>query len=402
MPDDQRPVLAQRPGPPATVGELMRREEETTRRLSAVATKHLPAERAAHLAIMAIRKVPLLARCTPASFMGALMGATGLGLEPNTLREHCFLIPYRRREPRRDQNRRNVEDAAGNWIWDEWYECQLQIGYRGFVTLFGRNDLVLSTRAEAIYDVDRFEHRIGTRTYLEYEKAIDRPRYRAPSENDEFGPSPGLRGAFCFTALRDDAQSFTVLGLDDILKARSRSQAWQTARAKVEEARAASLSADNEKKKTRAAKDLAKALAGYAETPWVFSEDQMTAKTAIRRHAKQIDLGADEYSSRISIAADLDALGDAGSIDMEALADPDHAKAVLSGEGDIPRQEADETERGENQAADESGEQGQVATGGEQTGGEQAGERSAAASPSPPPPPAAAAKTGAAPQKDLF
>jgi hypothetical protein len=43
---------------PQTVGELIRREEETTKRLSAVATRHLSAERAAHLAISAMSFAP--------------------------------------------------------------------------------------------------------------------------------------------------------------------------------------------------------------------------------------------------------------------------------------------------------------------------------------------------------
>jgi hypothetical protein len=60
MPDDPRPpaLVKPREAPPETVGELFRREEATTRRLSAVATRHLSAERAAHLAISAVRKVP--------------------------------------------------------------------------------------------------------------------------------------------------------------------------------------------------------------------------------------------------------------------------------------------------------------------------------------------------------
>jgi outer membrane biosynthesis protein TonB len=55
----------------------------------------------------------------------------------------------------------------------------------------------------------------------------------------------------------------------------------------------------------------------------------MAAKTAIRRHVKIIDFGDAQEARQISLASDLDALGDAGLIDMEALADPEQAKAVI-------------------------------------------------------------------------
>lgn len=386
--------------PPQTVGELLRREEATTRRLSAVATRYLSAERAAHLAISAVRKTPLLAKCSPASFMGSLMGATGLGLEPNTLKDHCYLIPYKRSEMRRDQNRNIIRNDHGAPIWDEFYECQLQIGYRGFITLLYRSPIVTSVDAEAIYDVDHFIHRKGSNSILEFEKSLDRPRIRYSSDSDEADFSDGLRGAFCFVRLRDDA-TFFVAPLEELYRARSRSQAWTSAKAELDAARVAVEEAKSKSAgvQSAAARRLARAQKNFAETPWRAYEDTMAAKTAIRRLAKQADLDTDTDGAMIGLAADLDALGDAGTIDMEALSDPDHAKGVLQGKEDLRRAEAVDDDGGppSEQAGDRSAfdqESDSAASGdtGTQKGGpppEQAGK------PEPD-------KRKPAPQKDMF
>jgi recombinational DNA repair protein RecT len=112
--------------------------------------------------------------------MGSLMAATGLGLEPNTPRQHAWLVPYKRREMQRDQNRRVVRDEDGRPIWQEWFECQLMIGYRGFVELMGRARLVV--QAETVYEVDRLVEITGTGGRLEFSKELRRERYSTPDD----------------------------------------------------------------------------------------------------------------------------------------------------------------------------------------------------------------------------
>jgi hypothetical protein len=58
-------------------------------------------------------------------------------------------------------------------------------------------------------------------------------------------------------------------------------------------------------------------------------DDEMAAKSAVRRHAKQQDLG--DEAPAIAVAADLDALSDAGTIDIRAMADPEFAAEVVQG-----------------------------------------------------------------------
>ena len=71
-------------------------------------------ERFTRMTLSAISTNPKLAQCTPASFLGAMMSAAQLGLEPNTPLGQAYLIPYKNR---------------GN------DEVQFQIGYKGLIDL---------------------------------------------------------------------------------------------------------------------------------------------------------------------------------------------------------------------------------------------------------------------------
>ena len=52
-------------------------------------------ERFTRMAMTAISMNPKLQECTPQSFMGALMNAAQLGLEPNTPLGQAYLIPFK-------------------------------------------------------------------------------------------------------------------------------------------------------------------------------------------------------------------------------------------------------------------------------------------------------------------
>ena len=75
-------------------------------------------ERFTRMALTAISVNPKLAECTPKSFMGSLMNAAQLGLEPNTPLGQAYLIPYK--------NKGNME-------------VQFQIGYKGLIELAYRS-----------------------------------------------------------------------------------------------------------------------------------------------------------------------------------------------------------------------------------------------------------------------
>ncbi|MDK2824535.1 MAG: recombination protein RecT [Clostridia bacterium] len=108
--------------------------------------KHLDADRVARIAITAIRTTPKLQQCNPYSFLGALMQASQLGLEPNTPLGQAYIIPY------------------GN-------EAQFQIGYKGLLDLAYRSGQFKSIYAHEVYENDEFEYEYGLEQKLTHKPA---------------------------------------------------------------------------------------------------------------------------------------------------------------------------------------------------------------------------------------
>ena len=93
-------------------------------------------ERFTRMVLSAISVNPKLASCTPKSFLGAMMSAAQLGLEPNTPLGQAYLIPY--------NNKGTLE-------------VQFQIGYKGLLDLAYRSGEVEIIQANIFYENDTFE-----------------------------------------------------------------------------------------------------------------------------------------------------------------------------------------------------------------------------------------------------
>lgn len=254
--------------------------------IDAVAGKFLTPDRFLRLAINAVKKTPLLAQCDPQSVLGSFMASAALGLEPNTIQQQAFLIPYKKRTKIDNQ-------------WVDIYECQFQIGYRGFITLAHRSPHISSIQAEAIHDGDLFDHQMGSESFLRYRKSLK-----------ERGD---LIGSFCYTELESGIEMATVLPLSEVEKIRAKSETYNALMRKVEQA-------DNQRDREKAERNL-------SETPWVMWEDDMAAKSAIKKHAKQLPLMPGDA---MSAAAEIDSNADRRVIDMAAMADPDVVRGVVN------------------------------------------------------------------------
>lgn len=97
-------------------------------------------ERFTRMTLSAISVNPTLAQCTPKSFLGAMMTAAQLGLEPNTPLGQAYMIPYKNH---------GVD------------ECQFQIGYKGLIDLAYRSGEIESIQAQIVYENDKFECQYG-------------------------------------------------------------------------------------------------------------------------------------------------------------------------------------------------------------------------------------------------
>jgi recombination protein RecT len=87
--------------------------------------KHLNGDRMARIALTAFRRTPKLAECDPRSVFAAVIQASQLGLEPDTL-GRSYLLPYK-------QNKK-----VGN-KWLTTMECQFIPGWKGLVDLMNRS-----------------------------------------------------------------------------------------------------------------------------------------------------------------------------------------------------------------------------------------------------------------------
>lgn len=111
-------------------------------------------ERFTRMVLSAISVNQKLASCTPNSFLGAMMSAAQLGLEPNTPLGQAYILPY--------SNKGTLE-------------AQFQIGYKGLIDLAYRSGEVEVVQAHIVYENDTFECEYGLEPKLTH-KPADRDR----------------------------------------------------------------------------------------------------------------------------------------------------------------------------------------------------------------------------------
>ena len=106
-------------------------------------------KRMVRVVIGALRQNPNLAKCTPISFIGAVMQSIQLGLEPNTVLGHAYIIPY----------------------WNSKlhvFEAQFQRGYRGLLDMAYRTGLFTEIYAKEVCKGDEFEYMLGTDRWVKH------------------------------------------------------------------------------------------------------------------------------------------------------------------------------------------------------------------------------------------
>lgn len=125
--------------------------------------KHVDPDRMLRIATTALRTTPDLALCTPASFVGCVMQAAQLGLEPNTPLGHAWLIPRKSKKLESGQR-----------------ECTMIIGYQGQIELSRRSDKVGPIYAYAVREGDYFDYGLGTEPFIKHKPSDDPERESKP------------------------------------------------------------------------------------------------------------------------------------------------------------------------------------------------------------------------------
>lgn len=181
---------------PKTIREYIKTmEPEIAKALPSVITP----ERFTRITLSALSTTPKLAECSPKSFLGAMMTAAQLGVEPNTPLGQAYLIPYRNKGV---------------------LECQFQLGYKGLIDLAYRSGMVKLIQAHTVYENDEFTYELGLEPKL----------HHVPAKTDRGAPTY----FYAMYLVKGGGYGFEVMSREDVeAHARRYSKAysngpWQT------------------------------------------------------------------------------------------------------------------------------------------------------------------------------
>lgn len=150
--------------------------------------KHMDADRVARIALTTLRQTPALGRCTPESFLGALMTCSQLGLEPGPTGE-AYLVPYGR-------------------------VCTFIPGYQGLIKLMYQSGVVASVSAETVHEHDHFVVFYGSDRRIEHQR---------PPLGADRGQAIGW---YALAKFKDDTDpAFVVMDRNEVERIRARSKA---------------------------------------------------------------------------------------------------------------------------------------------------------------------------------
>ncbi|WP_255539484.1 recombinase RecT [Polynucleobacter sp. JS-Safj-400b-B2] len=147
--------------------------------------KHLNAERLLKVAQIAATTTPALAKCDVASLVGAIGQCAQMGLEPNTVLGHAYLVPFNTK--RKDAN------GVERWV----NSVQVIIGYKGLIDLARRSGQIVSIAAHEVCENDVFELVYG----------LDEKLNHTPS----MGERGAIVGFYAVAKLKDGGHCFEFM-----------------------------------------------------------------------------------------------------------------------------------------------------------------------------------------------
>ncbi|UZT82658.1 recombinase RecT [Caproicibacterium sp. BJN0003] len=142
----------------------------------------LTPERFTRIILSALSTNPQLGATTPQSFLGAMMTAAQLGVEPNTPLGQAYLIPYKNHGT---------------------LECQFQLGYKGLIDLAYRSGQISVIQAHTVYEHDEFDYELGLEPKL----------HHVPCKDADKGNAVYFYGMF---KTKDGGYGFEVMSVDDV------------------------------------------------------------------------------------------------------------------------------------------------------------------------------------------
>lgn len=119
--------------------------------------RHMSPDRMLRIALTETRKNPDLLTCEPMSFLGAVIQAAQLGLEPGSGLGHAFLVPF-------NNKRRGIKEVV------------MIPGYKGLIDLARRSGKISTIAARLVYERDRFEFVQGDEERITHVPSADADR----------------------------------------------------------------------------------------------------------------------------------------------------------------------------------------------------------------------------------
>ena len=142
---------------------------------------NLTPDRFQRIVLTAISSNPKLQECSPTSFLGAMMTAAQLGVEPNTPLMQGFLIP------------RNSRNGV---------ECTFQLGYKGMIDLAYRSGNIATIGAYTVHANDEFHVQFGLSPDITH----------VPALTDKGDPI----AFYAYYRTKDGGFGFDVMSVEDV------------------------------------------------------------------------------------------------------------------------------------------------------------------------------------------
>ena len=222
--------------------------EKMKGQLSIALPKHVDVDRMLRIVFTTVQRTPSLLDCTQESLLGAIMQCAQLGLEPDGLLGHAYLVPFKNNKAKPAR-----------------LECQLMVGYKGLLKLARQSGEIASVSARVVYSRDVFEYEYGLNEKLRHVPYMEQGK-------DDLDGAGYPVCAYAIFRLKDGSHHFDVMGFREIEYVRGKSQA----------------------------------ATGPAWTDWW---DEMAKKTVLRRASKMSPASVEDRMAR---AIALDELADAG------------------------------------------------------------------------------------------
>lgn len=197
--------------------------------------RHMNPERLMRVAITSVTSNPSLLECYVPTLIGGIIQCSQMGLEPNTVLGHAYLVPFW-------NSKKSRKDA------------QVVIGYKGLIDLARRSGQIVSIAAHAVYSNDAFEYEYGLTEKLRH----------IPADGDR----GDITHFYAVAHMKDGGHAFEVMSAESVREIR-----------------------DAAAKKNRAKTDSDGNL--IITGPWRDHFDEMGRKTVIRRLAKYLPLSVE-------------------------------------------------------------------------------------------------------------